>query len=334
MRTNRPGQQALSAMARRSNRKQEQLTLPELELFVAESVPDGETTENSVEALSPVAEPAKPEGEARKAPRKRVAKPTMVLVGQSAEASLAPAVAQASILVPVEMPHGSGFAEPLPAQAAATPDSHCEPAAAPAAVAPPITAAPRPPAGLRSAVPEKAADPLAAGQAASGSNRLRIGVQIGSIAASLAIVLALAVGGAQFIETQNRQRDLIAAQKYALLQARDAKTAEVNARAVELFLRYNDLLLQVNAPIARNARKETRYWKENLAVNLLESLFSLTRGNREWEATIGWALEKHGRFIREQRLSCAAYSPEFVLYLEKVLTARAVAFCRDMPTTD
>lgn len=328
MRTNRLGQQALSAMARRSNRKQEQLTLPELELFVAESVPDRETTEISVEALPPIAEPAKPEGEARKAPRKRVAKPTMVLVGQSAEASLAPAVAQASILVPVEMPPGSGFAEALPAQAAASPDSHCEAAAAPAAVAPLIAAAPR------SADPEKAAEPLAAGQAASGSNRLRIGVQIGSIAASLAIVLALAVGGAQFIETQNRQRDLIAAQKDALLQARDAKTAEVNARAVELFLRYNDLLLQVNAPIARNARKESRYWKENLAVNLLESLFSLTRGNREWEATIGWALEKHGRFIREQRLSCAAYSPEFVLYLEKVLTARAVAFCRDMPTTD
>ena len=88
-------------------------------------------------------------------------------------------------------------------------------------------------------------------------------------------------------------------------------------------------MLQVNAPALKNGRKENRYWKEALAINLLESLFNLTRGKKEWETSIGWALERHGRFIREQRLNCAGYSNEFVRYLEKNFATKAPVFCKD-----
>jgi hypothetical protein len=152
---------------------------------------------------------------------------------------------------------------------------------------------------------------------------------LAGIAAAVAVVAVLAVGAAQFVETEKSQRTLLAAQREALLLERDSQAAALQSRATELFLRYNELMVQVAATPARSPRKENRYWKEGLAISLLESLFNLTRGNREWENTIAWSLDKHTRHIREQRLPCAAYSGEFVGFLEKTFASRAATLCRE-----
>ncbi|WP_153111002.1 hypothetical protein [Propionivibrio limicola] len=171
--------------------------------------------------------------------------------------------------------------------------------------------------------------PIVANSSSGMATRFQLGAYVATILASVTVVVALSVGTDQFIETQKSQRALLAIQKSALNQERNAKAAELNSRAVELFLKYNELMLQVNASASKNAKKETRYWKEHLAVNLLESLFNLTRGNREWENTISWTLERHGRFIQSQRLSCATYSNDFVAYLEKSFGANSVALCKN-----
>ncbi|MBS1191749.1 MAG: hypothetical protein H6R10_3541 [Rhodocyclaceae bacterium] len=168
-----------------------------------------------------------------------------------------------------------------------------------------------------------------AGSIRFGETRPRLLAHIATIVSSAVAVVVLIFGSYQFHETQKAQRESIAVEKDVRQHERAEKAAETNARAVELFLKYNELMLQLNTPAFRAAKRESRLWKESLAVNLLESLFNLTRGNKDWEATIGWALEKHGRFIREQRLSCRAYSSEFVRYLETVFGAQARSLCRD-----
>ena len=142
------------------------------------------------------------------------------------------------------------------------------------------------------------------------------------MASSLVVVAAVVFGSYQFYETQKLQRESIAIQK-------DSFEPERNAKAVELFVKYNELMMQPTTGVSKAAKREAWYWKENLAVSLLESLFNLTSGRQEWEAMVGWALEKHGRFIREQRLSCGAYTEQFISYVEKTFAAEHLALCRE-----
>ena len=149
-----------------------------------------------------------------------------------------------------------------------------------------------------------------------------------SVAALVAVGIFL-VGGWQFVQTQQAQRETIALQNLALRQSHEFNQADINSKAVELLMRYNELMLQVAAPFPKGVKKETRYWKESLAISLLESLSNLTRGHPEWEQTILWAVERHLRFIREQRLSCSAYSAEFIRVLERASGNSAATFCRN-----
>jgi len=324
-------------MARKLRKQQEQLAFPELELPTGAPSPlagmigpfVGEGLVRLPEA--PQSSSDDQDADSRKAPRRRSVKPKMVLVTESL-------AEPASDLV---VPEAQGSPEPAPIRPAdlpaeppvSVPDAPpCSPAREVVAANEQFPAAPSPVAATMANAVEPA--PLVASRPSAGEQRLKIWAHVATISTSLVIVAALFIGSRQFIETEKSQRELLVAQKASLLQERHVQAAELNARAVELFLRYNDLMQQLNGPVAKNTKKENRYWKENLAVNLLESLFNLTRGNREWETTIAWALEKHLRFIREQRLSCTAYSPEFVRYLEKTAGTRAVALCKDLASVD
>ena len=152
---------------------------------------------------------------------------------------------------------------------------------------------------------------------------------ISTMVAAVVAVGIFLVGGWQFVETQQAQRESIALQNLALRQSHEFNQADINSKAVELLMRYNELMLQVSAPFPRGVKKETRYWKESLAISLLESLSNLTRGHPEWEQTILWAVERHLRYIREQRLACGAYSAEFIRVLERAIGNSAATFCRN-----
>lgn len=345
-------------MARKIRKTQEQLAFPELEQFsVPTSVLDGlalahaAETNGEVWPNAPEVKKVQVEGvdaAPRRLPRKRGVTPKMVLISESVENSVRGSVQLppgAAVLTegktisnlqeaeqflqvqddepPVVLGDASPVVPKLPLD---------KPVTVPVAAneqfsilrSQKISEGP----GTIEQSPDHASNP------SGGQGRLKFCAHLASIAASLILVLAMFVGLYQFTETQKAQRESIALQNEALQQERNAKAVELNSKAVELFLKYNELTLQLNVPVSKNAKRETRYWKENLAISLLESLFNMTRGNREWEASISWALEKHGRFLREQRLTCAAYSSEFVRHLERVFSTKGVLLCRDLQGAD
>ena len=289
-------------MARETSKKQEQLSLPELEAlpFPTERV--------KAIAVSPMA--AAPEGEAdagakrRKPAVPRRARTRMVLVSDKLAAET------------VE-PAGEAMAE--------------ETVAAPATV---MTATPSAEASAN-ALPASPPATLAPGAAVSSQDaRLKRAANLSTLAAAAVAIVVLIAGASQFADTQRAQRASIALHDETLRLERDSRQAETHAKAVELFMKYNELMLQLNAPLPKGAKRETRYWKENLALGLLDALANLTRGSREWENTIAWALERHARFIRDQRAACSAYSDEFIRLLERTVGGKATAICRENAAGD
>jgi len=320
---------------------QEQLAFPELQLSVAQldalekltappAAPEQAPPPPVAEAPGDrIPRPAEVTG---KTPRKRNSPPEITLVPPSGEAPPASPLrpgakrrpAKATLTNPPVVPdtvQAEVSAPPVQAAPSRTPP----PPIGPAPAANEQFRAPRSPEpGSREPRPFGVAE-----TASATPGRLKAWAHLATIAASLVAVAALVIGTGQFVETQKAQRESIALQNATLHQERVTTAAELNAKAVELFVKYNELMLQPTPSAGKNSRREARYWKDNLAVNLLESLYNLTRGNREWETTVGWALDRHGRFIREQRLPCAAYSSEFVRYLEKTMALRGPQLCRD-----
>lgn len=157
---------------------------------------------------------------------------------------------------------------------------------------------------------------------------LRGSAQAASLLAAVVTVGVLSIGLMQFIDTQRVQRELAAAQQAALTDTRNGQLLDIQTRAVDLLLRYNELTQQTALLSPRTARKE-RLQRELLALGLLDTLYTQTRGMPTWEATLSIALERHQRFVREQRLNCSDYTPGFLALLEKVLGLKAAQWCRD-----
>ncbi|RIX49024.1 MAG: hypothetical protein D3M94_03755 [Rhodocyclales bacterium GT-UBC] len=334
-------------MARQPRRKQEQLSFPELALYDQPVInPAMALVDISLAAPQTLRESpamsvsALPESETPRVARKRPGRPKIVLVKdlpvQPVELSAAAEPGQHEQAVAVSSTEYAQSANDMP-EIGGKPSVPGDPPAVASCpgVASAATAdvAPHGDAGPTRLV-ERAIDSASQSISASGQRPgLQFWTQASSLIASLVFVVVLVIGAAQFVETERRQRDLLVAQKEVLLQERNLKVVEMHARATDLFLRYNDLVQQVSAPLPKGAKKELRYWKENLALSLLASLFDLTRGNREWEASIALAVERHGRLVREQRLSCIGYSRDFVRLLEQVFGVREAMLCK-IPVAD
>jgi hypothetical protein len=302
-------------MARESRKKQEQLSFPGLD--VPESVPE------SAQAL--MSSPVLPVEDVpvEKVVRKRSTRPRMVLVREVPEAEV---VLPTAVDVQVDGQEGAKKDKDMVLVEAASSSSVSEP------ITPtPSAVSAEPVAHIPATASSASLDAVSVSSISATGPVDRLGVwrSAALLLASGVAIVALSVGGYQFVETQKVQRESMLIERASLLQVQHAKEVERNARAVELLLKYNELMIQLGLPVPKGARKEARYWKESLAVSLLESLYNLTRGNREWENVIALALDRHGRFIREQRLSCSAYTGEFVAYLEKVLVSKSTALCRD-----
>ena len=292
-------------MARETSKKQEQLSLPELEAL---PFPGERLKPIAADVVSPIT--AMPEAETdagakrRKPAAPRRARTRMVLVRDN----LAAETVEPAIKAVAEETVASPATEVTATPSVET-STNALPASSPATLAQGVTAS---------------------GQDAS----LKRAAYLATVAAAAVAIVVLIAGASQFADTQRAQRASIALHDETLRLERDTRQAETHAKAVELFMKYNELMLQLNAPLPKGAKRETRYWKENLALGLLDALADLTRGNREWENTIAWALERHVRFVRDQRAACSAYSDEFVRLLEKAVGSKAMAICRENAAGD
>ena len=127
---------------------------------------------------------------------------------------------------------------------------------------------------------------------------------IATVAASIVAIVAFAVGLTQFNETQRLSQDNLRVQAETLNHERESK-------AVELFLKYNELQKEVaSKPLPRKG--EAAFWHHNMLLALTESVFKLTEGDTGWGKTVEWMLETQKPFLEGVSQGCTTFATEFV----------------------
>ena len=135
------------------------------------------------------------------------------------------------------------------------------------------------------------------------SNKLTAAADISTIIASAVAIVALVLGGYQFYQGQKSQQEATAMQLKALAY-------EKESRASDLFIKYNEVM---SGLLVQKADSEARYWQENLAIGLVDSLVQLERP--DWQKTIQWMISNHLPFMADNPLNCDEYDPRFVALL-------------------
>jgi hypothetical protein len=92
--------------------------------------------------------------------------------------------------------------------------------------------------------------------------------------------------------------------------ARATLELEGSSQAVDLFVKYNDLMREPS-------RKDPLYqfWRSNVAVAIAERIFILTRGDQGWEDTVDWMLSQHVQSLK-QGFNAKTYHPDFACLVE------------------
>lgn len=127
---------------------------------------------------------------------------------------------------------------------------------------------------------------------------------IATIIAAIIAAVSVLVAGHQFKATQGLERDNL--------------DLEREAKAVDLFVKYNEMM---RGTAARTSVKnpETVDWRSNLAIGIAESIFRLRSNDSGWVATVGWILQNEDRERVVNDLDCTTYDPRFVLLAAKTL---------------
>ena len=127
-------------------------------------------------------------------------------------------------------------------------------------------------------------------------------------AANIATVFAALIAAGSFYygylqvkETQQEAREVLELQQNSFDQERDS-------RAVDLFLKYNELMGQTNS----RAESIQNDWRENLAVSIAESVFRLRKDDSGWKETVAWMLSHHIEYLKKARLNCPSFDGDFV----------------------
>jgi hypothetical protein len=107
---------------------------------------------------------------------------------------------------------------------------------------------------------------------------------IATVVASIVAVAAIGFGYQQFSQGHELERE---------------------SKAVELFVKYNELMKETPS----NA--EPNFWRDNLSVGIAESIFKLRRGDEGWEKTVRWMLSNHTEFLKREGLNCDTFDDDF-----------------------
>ena len=96
-----------------------------------------------------------------------------------------------------------------------------------------------------------------------------------------------------------------------LWQFRRTQQLTREVKAVELFLKFNELNQQLASVITEKERKAT-FWQHNALVAITEAVYRLTIGDQSWEATVSWMLKAQEPFLTQSPVNCQSFSREFV----------------------
>ncbi len=127
---------------------------------------------------------------------------------------------------------------------------------------------------------------------------------IATIVAALVAIGTFIFGAYQFHETQKLQRETL--------------ELERETKAVELFIKYNELMRNAAAQSSREGRA-VAFWRGNLSVAIAESIWNLTSGEPAWESTVKWMLLDQDQIERINDLDCATYNESFVEFVRRIL---------------
>jgi len=130
---------------------------------------------------------------------------------------------------------------------------------------------------------------------------------IATIIASLVAILAFGFGLSQFTDTQQLARENLRLQAQALSHERESK-------AVELFLKFNELKKEVaNKPLPKKGG--AAFWHHNMLLAITESVFKLTEGDAGWLETVSWMLEGQRPFLESAPQGCKTFADAFVVLM-------------------
>jgi hypothetical protein len=96
----------------------------------------------------------------------------------------------------------------------------------------------------------------------------------------------------------------------------DALKHEREAKAIDLFLKFNEIQQSIAAP-SRKTSERALYWQKNIAVTATESVFKLTEGDPGWMATVAFMLREQTDFLENNGLECATFLPAFIDLVKK-----------------
>lgn len=143
-------------------------------------------------------------------------------------------------------------------------------------------------------------------------------------AASLGVTFAaLLFTTYQFGETVKVQRETIQIQQRSLESTRSGKAAD-------LFERYLDVAYS-RPRVGRGPEADAfRFSRDNRALVLLNSVYSVTKGDDDWHEIVFWSLRRFVSLARERKVLCLSLSREFRALLEQHLAEPSPNICHDM----
>jgi hypothetical protein len=94
-------------------------------------------------------------------------------------------------------------------------------------------------------------------------------------------------------------------------QFQKGQESEHESKAVELFIKYGDVMKELAAS-TKGAAVPENLWRENLAIGIAESIFRLEKGDRGWENTVRGMVLTHADFLRDQGLNCETFDSDFI----------------------
>jgi hypothetical protein len=132
-----------------------------------------------------------------------------------------------------------------------------------------------------------------------------------TVTAAIVAIVTLYFGYQQFRQTQEATRSTLNLQREALDLNRESK-------AVELFVKYNEIM-SAPRPVGKTDGRANDFWRVNIALSMAESIFILRKEDKGWRETVAWMLSNHAEDLKKKGLNCPTLDAEFVQLVNQVM---------------
>lgn len=156
----------------------------------------------------------------------------------------------------------------------------------------------------------------------------QVAANLATVAGAVISIIALSAVSRRSLTLQGEMEDLqkrnLELQERTLQLQGENLDREYEAKAVDLLLKYDDLVL---AP--RQSTSERQRWLVNSGLELAESIFNIRTESKAWARTVAEMLKRHKAFIVDNRIICDAFSDAFVKFAGETLGLQRQQLCRD-----